>query len=738
MGNGSRRLTAVSVAIAGLAAALLGGAPASRAAGAIVPVFNPPVTVDAQRLAGEPDLAVGSDNRTYVSAPWGVSTDTTFFWRSEDGATSFRQIQAVPGDQNPYPFRGGGDTEILSGPPAAPGKPARLYFANQNNLDSNTCGYSDDAGRTFQFMGGGTGGAVCPQKVGADRQWLARTRIDPAVAANGGDVGHDINYLWYDHFGQGTELDRSNDGQGYNVSAATSPISLGNPGNVVADPDSGVVYAAAPGGAGLVSEYSADGGKTLVPVDAVSHLAGSGATDFNVLAIDTAGNLYMVYSVQAPAGRAWQTFIVHTTGFTSVNNGTRTVRVAGGKASQWSAPVPLTGPGSARPDITYSVFPWMVAGDPGRVDVVFYGTSMPLTYDPNSQDARWTTYMVQGLDALGVQPTFTTSTVSEGPSHLHSICFNGIGCTGQGNRNLLDFFEVRSDPRGAAEVVYNDDANSLVAAFPGGPFVMVAKQVGGPSLYNSVGDLGGQRPPDRSEVFDAENDGFLPTNDTSTPALDLLSAGAVLQGSTLRVHIRARDLSNPVPALPPTEGASGVTYLLTWKWNDDTWYAAAHFDAANNVTYDAGRPQSVPFTGTGGPKFAAYVVNSNSTSVPGTVDRTHGDIFIEVPTAAVGGIGAGARMLQATAFTLADRGTGVLSDQADATPPFDDLLGSAPAASSPSPTAPTTPAPPSPTPPLPNTARQPGTGLPPVAILLVLVPAGALLVGLRRLQRPSD
>lgn len=668
---------------------------AAAASSPSLPVFAHPVTVDAQRMVGEPDATAAADGRIYVSAPWGVTTHTSFIWRSEDGGESFRQIQAAPGVQNPYPFRAGGDTEIQAFPPAGPAvpgepssPPTRLYFADQNNLDSNTCGYSADAGRSFQF----TGGALCPQSAGADRQWLTVAHRDPAAGADGGLLDHDVSYLWYDHVGQGSQLFRSDDGQNYGSSGVTMDTgadSGGNPGNAVADRATGVVYVTGTSTSadgndnGVQVAYSADGGKTLHTVQAVPDIyTGNTGTDFSVLAIDDAGNLYVTWSVQNGTAE-WQTFLSHTTGSTLVDNGVRSVPVAGATAAQWSAPIPLNGAGTGRPDLHYAVFPWLSAGDPGRVDIVYYGTDAGIGYDPNSQDAKWSTYMAQTLDGLSATPTFTTVSVAEAPTHLHSICFNGIGCTGTGNRNMLDFFEVRHDNTGAAVVAYDDDANSLTALFPGGPQVMLGRQVGGPSLYAAQGDLGGSPTPDTAFVSDRSGDGTYPTSDQSVKSLDLLGAGATLKDpSTVEVTFKVADLTNAVAQIPPSEAGTAITYVLAFKHADDLWFVAAEVDASGTFNYTAGRPQSVPFTATGGPKYAEYSASRNASLVSGgTADTATGTITVDVPTAMLGGLTSGDRLLQATGFSLVEHApphVDNLADQADATPSFDDTLGQAP------------------------------------------------------------
>ncbi len=660
-----------------------------------VPVFTHPVWVDAQRAAGEPDLTIGHDGRIYVSAPWGVTTDTSFIWRSEDGGTQFRQIQGAPGNQNPYNFRAGGDTEIHAFPPAGPlfpgesaASPSTLYVDNQDNLDTQTCGYSTDAGRNFTFTDTSQPGQglVCGGTVGADRQWITETRVDPSIAANGGVLNHDINYLWYDHYQVGgNTLGRSDDGVSYTLGPSNQ--GGGNPGNVVADRSTGVVYFTTNIGGGAYVGHSADGGRTVPPHDNITGggCSGSSGTDFSVLAIDTQGNLYLVYTCQNGTN-PWQTYFSHTTGFTPVSVattdtvGTHLVNVASG----WTTPIALTGPGSPFPAITYTAFPWVTAGDPGRVDVAFYGTSQAVGYDPNSENASWNTYVEQSLSNFGVSPAPTLTSVAEGPTHLSSICFNGIGCTGTGNRNLLDFFEVTQDANGMAVVVYNDDANNMFAAFPGGPFDMIARQVGGPSLFTSVGSLSGSAPADTLGVTDPSGDGMYPTNDTSIPSLDLLNASAYLKTpQTLEVSFKVSNLTGAVAQLPAAELAdsTGITYLLVWKFNNDVWFVSARVDPSGQFTYWAGRPQSNNFTGSGGPKYAIYDAGSNANAITtASANTTTGVITIDVPTSDVGSIASGNRLIDATGFSLVDRTAGVgsstpaLADQADVTTAFDDPL----------------------------------------------------------------
>jgi hypothetical protein len=55
--------------------------------------FTHEVTVDPQRLAGEPDLAIARDGKQmYVSDPWGFSTTVSFTWKSEDGGAQWDNL----------------------------------------------------------------------------------------------------------------------------------------------------------------------------------------------------------------------------------------------------------------------------------------------------------------------------------------------------------------------------------------------------------------------------------------------------------------------------------------------------------------------------------------------------------------------------------------------------------------------------------------------------------------------
>jgi hypothetical protein len=125
------------------------------------------------------------------------------------------------------------------------------------------------------------------------------------------------------------------------------------------------------------------------------------------------------------------------------------------------------------------VFPWASAGDPGMVDITWYGSPAA---DNDDHNAQWSEMFAQTTNALSAHPTFVQSRVSGSlPMHSADICLAGTLClvTG-GNRNLADFQGVAVDPCGYAEAVWDDDN-------AGGGSTMFARQTGGSTIRPSAG-----------------------------------------------------------------------------------------------------------------------------------------------------------------------------------------------------------------------------------------------------------
>src|SRR5438876_9656632 len=88
------------------------------------PAFGREVIVDHQRVTGEPSISIDSQDRVYVSGPFGFSTTASYVWRSTDHGASFH---LVPGNLSPFgkpnvTCVGGGDSGL------AVDTANRLYF----------------------------------------------------------------------------------------------------------------------------------------------------------------------------------------------------------------------------------------------------------------------------------------------------------------------------------------------------------------------------------------------------------------------------------------------------------------------------------------------------------------------------------------------------------------------------------------------------------------------------------
>ena len=693
------RKRALMAAICGLATFGFGsaGAVTTQAASTLLVTGAPPVTfthevtVDPQRLAGEPDIAisnqgVGSGKEMYVSAPWGFSTTISLAWKSEDGGAQWDSLHgSCPANpMRPFCSRGGGDTEIQLGSPQGTSTHQAAFYADLNGLDTLSCAWSTDGGSNFTLTGPATTtGQACnvgaANTPGSDRQWIA---VWPA--ANNG-TANDKLVMVYDTGesppGDDSALNSTDGGHTWNSACNLCIKGSGfgtRPGPVLVNKSNGVFYQflGTSGASSFSAEVniSCDLGATWSHVQFGGPSTGSTTNDFVSPAIDSAGGLYAVWSV-APSSTTlpWTTYYSHSTdpqGTSGVGNCASSSTVSGGKVqgASWSAPIKLNGPTTSAPEVTAAVMPWIAAGDSGRVDVAYYGATTTLPHDFTAEttpNPLWSVYMAQALDGQNSTPTFTTALASETPMHGHSICFNGISCTGTGDRNLSDFFEIQADPAGRAVITYTDDNNSAQgppgAGFNGGPLVAVVQQAGGPSLFNATPLVTGptasltQSTGLTNTVTDPTGDALLPAHQPApggnVAAADITSATMTPKdSSTLAVKIKVGNFGgNPTSAIVGNH--TGAIWLVTWHQGNDFWFASASTDPAGNRQYLAGKPVSV--RGSGSPKALQYTSDptGGNTTVSGSFDTAANTVEIDVPVSAVGSPTSGTILYGLTAFT---------------------------------------------------------------------------------------
>lgn len=133
----------------------------------------------------------------------------------------------------------------------------------------------------------------------------------------------------------------------------------------------------------------------------------------------------------------------------------------------------------------FNIFPRLALGTTfGSVGIVWYGTdNVQGTGGSVSSNSRggpaalWTVYYALSYNATSTAPNFMEQRMSNHFNHAGNISEGGLVVTGANpNRNLLDYFEVSFDPKGAAVVGYTDDHND----FNGDCYAV--RQTGGPGI----------------------------------------------------------------------------------------------------------------------------------------------------------------------------------------------------------------------------------------------------------------
>ena len=248
--------------------------------------------------------------------------------------------------------------------------------------------------------------------------------------------------------------------------------------------------------------------------------------------------------------------------------------------------------------------------------------------------------MAQSLNAIanGVpnpSPNFTTTQVSEISNHYGAICTMGIGCSTGGDRGLLDFLSVTVGLQGEANVVWADAVNQNLVGGTSSALISFNRQVAGPSLYASVGQVSGPAPASGSGSGSA--DAFYSANGTTTAAstnLVVQSASVIEPDSKhLRITMQVQDLSTL--AVSPTLGGTDAVWLARWEVPTSngaghTYFAAMESDNGAAPNFFDGETASINTTHG---KFLTYPPGHTirGSYTPG------GTITLTVPIADVGG-----------------------------------------------------------------------------------------------------
>jgi len=599
-------LAALAVGSGGLAAsgaqAASTAATTSAAPGGGGALFSHGAVVDMQRSGFEPGIQIDSQDRLYTSVPYGFSNTQSFLWSSENHGDSYQLIPASVGTGKPQTCVGGGDSEL------ALDARDNLFFSDLQGLTNLSNSVTTDHGRTF------TTGCTAAPNTPVDRMWYA-------VHGVLGQPGFAI-YEEYDDVAGGlnpgnpltNQLVETVSTDGVNFFPVKNanlkdPACLGGgavncvtndegiPGNQVLSKDGKTLY---------IAHTSADSNKVSV---SIGTLTGSGpattaswktvqvntdlcpdktgkpgpgeqcgAALFATLAQDTAGNLYVVSAATSHKASTqtspYSVFLHHSTD--------------GGQ--HWGTASKASAAGS-------NAFPWITAGDPGRVDITYYHATEASEAGKFRFDdlvhGSFTVEMSQSLNALSARPAFARTTISEHPVKYGPICTGGLGCTTSGgDRSLGDYLQVGHDARGAAVVAYVDDTSNAFSAGTGpgaataetGP-PEIARQVAGPGLFAAQPTVTGPgagpaRPVD--QVSDPTADTFFSANGSKTPAgdnLDLTGAAIADDGhGGVTVTMRVKNLTSLRPAL--TAGGTTAEWITRF-----TTYNAGKTPGNGHILY---------------------------------------------------------------------------------------------------------------------------------------------------------
>jgi hypothetical protein len=578
--------------------------------------FSPNTTVKAPvtESDGEPSSRTDAQGNHYIAGIRGVPAgiDLWYFdlrpnsrtydpnmrnpiYRGQPDGFSGLDVASVGAD-------GGGDVDLAIGFGAdGPNGVPNLAFSSLVAANISTA-RSQDLGNSFTLnpIGNVTGGIPAD-----DRQWLEF-------------FGPKTVYLYYRTLDPAvTMIQRSTDG-GLTYGPARTAGAIGQAGSIDVDPRDGTVYISGSDGKVAVGIPDPITGEPLTynvyqvasDPDGVAHI-------FFVVKVANDGTAYVCYS------NGKDVFLKHSTN----------------KGVTWSLPVKVNFGG----DTVTCMMPWMETGStPGSVGLVWYGTNSPV----NGPDAKWNVFYAMTQNATAASPSFRVGLASDHYIHAGPISESGLEVTGEGhNRNLLDYFQISFDPKGAAVIGYTDDHND----FSGNCYV--TRQVTGPNIsgVDLPKPIEGPDLPvrtafsaDGSQVTDFERDvanGLLVVVPSRDP-LDILSIKYSAEGTGAARSIVARMKVSDLSKL----GA-----LMNWRMNfaanapntslhrsgqfsnglsdfGDQFYLKAVTDANGVPTYEWG-------TGVRNPDGSlSYTKRGDAT---GSIDKTNNTITVQAPIAAL-------------------------------------------------------------------------------------------------------
>jgi hypothetical protein len=627
--------------------------------------FTPSTIVDPILFGGEPGITFDpTTDGTREFADWPVSSRTNIgaFYRSTDGGLSFQKRYAdindgdpadlaCVGRQVPYcPTGGGGDTDTEVDPSTG-----NVYFSSQESLANEASGTSFDHGTTFPS----SHADPVTQKVGGDvdRQWLGYWKGTQTV------------FLAYHSPIVGAYVVRSD--QAGKTGSWTVPVTpqipfVAQTGAMEVDNTGGLhnhtIYLAylssEPDSSTLLDEtphiaVSTDGAASFTSYK-MPNLKDSDGTEHSVhnfikIYLDTAGNIYEVWSDSTTNA----TYLA-TSKATAPGNVVH-------PGSVWKGPYQIS---TSPADVT--IFPDVRAGSPGRIAAIYYGThaNAATPDDVKPGDGGWYPFVSYSADALCMwdahpckSPTFHQTTVTSKINQDDNICTSGTACAAtMGNRSLADYWDVDIDRNGHLGFIWSDTTNDI-----GGPFVRVARQMTGPSLY--AGKPNASLPNRTNGYPDVAGDAIFPfagaqvLHSPNHPTLDLRGTSVAVKGANLEFTIKLASAAN-LGAKVPT-GSDGATplqqakYVVRWDFGKAAYYVGANVPAGGTPSYFSGKVSTNEGVLSPTNPDALFAFGNTYAALGSATGKVVGNsIVIDVPASAVGSPIRGSQLISVGSYAM--------------------------------------------------------------------------------------
>jgi len=406
-------------------------------------------------------------------------------WYSKDNGKTWNLSELSGTGTNATGFNARPDQNLgFSDPDLTQDANGRVYNTGID-LANDAIFSSSDGGVTWD-----KGTAQCHE---GDRPWLAGVAGDQAFLATNTQAGQGTHEVYETTDGGNTCNSTPGDESGVTPDAGLVDEGTGYRGNgkLLWNPVLHELVEPVTGSAGVgVSTWKA--GQTAFTHQASAY-KGSIFAHWPALAIDKAGTLYEVWDT-SPSG-------THNGGQgcpSTVTGGPTDTRTAPPNAVQyawskddgrtWSKPITVAGPTAG-----HIVFwPWIVAGDAGRINIAWYETDRAVDIDcaPVTLNINDTTLL--GADEQNggnAGDDDDTVDASGGSIHYGTVCQGGTTCVATGeDRRLGDFFTNAVDANGCVMIASGDTTQWDNTTFTTMPISLpiIIRQNKGPSLYDGV------------------------------------------------------------------------------------------------------------------------------------------------------------------------------------------------------------------------------------------------------------